>query len=400
VRRRHLQRSRGTGRHSHFAHTRTARGRRARATPPHTTRYPLRARLLRARAHPRPHFPRVAGRPPPLLSPEAHELILFVCVHATCPRERLVVVPQGRVWTDRAGGGRRQLGGACERPAAGIRSGAGCGARRPARWTHTSASRARTESSTTSAAPSPLERSVLCRWAEPRARAASPRGARGVLLACSRGEAASGVLHRRPARRRRAASAGRGGAAVWRPGLYSPRSHVERVQQVAAGEAPAREGGREGDRDRERERERERDVLGAGRWAGHGPSRVHPCPGMSATRREDAGKRRPGADRLSWSEPRRDLICTCCGAFCACVSYQVGGTMFHSFKGARNAPRGERMAGAVEAVKANARRLGGSFAVWGGLFSTFDCCFLALRSKEDPYNSIVSLPPSLIFALL
>lgn len=74
--------------------------------------------------------------------------------------------------------------------------------------------------------------------------------------------------------------------------------------------------------------------------------------------------------------------------------------MFHSFKGARNAPRGERMAGAVEAVKANARRLGGSFAVWGGLFSTFDCCFLALRSKEDPYNSIVSLPPSLIFALL
>jgi len=65
--------------------------------------------------------------------------------------------------------------------------------------------------------------------------------------------------------------------------------------------------------------------------------------------------------------------------------------MFHSFKGARNAPRGERFAGAVEAVKANARRLGGSFAVWGGLFSTFDCCFIAVRNKEDPYNSIVSL---------
>lgn len=27
---------------------------------------------------------------------------------------------------------------------------------------------------------------------------------------------------------------------------------------------------------------------------------------------------------------------------------QVGGAMFHSFKGARNAPRGERMAGAIE----------------------------------------------------
>eukprot|EP00960_Hanusia_phi_P052565 761528-Hanusia_phi.AAC.1 len=44
----------------------------------------------------------------------------------------------------------------------------------------------------------------------------------------------------------------------------------------------------------------------------------------------------------------------------------------------------------LQAVKANARRLGGSFAVWGGLFSTFDCCFIAIRSKEDPYNSIMS----------
>ena len=71
---------------------------------------------------------------------------------------------------------------------------------------------------------------------------------------------------------------------------------------------------------------------------------------------------------------------------------QVGGTFFHSYKGARNAPRGERFAGAIEAVKANARRLGGSFAVWGGLFSTFDCCLIAIRNKEDPYNSIVSPP--------
>ncbi|KAJ1484079.1 Tim17/Tim22/Tim23/Pmp24 family-domain-containing protein [Baffinella frigidus] len=68
----------------------------------------------------------------------------------------------------------------------------------------------------------------------------------------------------------------------------------------------------------------------------------------------------------------------------------VGGGLFHTFKGARNAPRGERTAGVIQAVKANARRLGGSFAVWGGLFSTFDCCFIAIRSKEDPYNSIMS----------
>lgn len=32
----------------------------------------------------------------------------------------------------------------------------------------------------------------------------------------------------------------------------------------------------------------------------------------------------------------------------------------------------------------------GNFAVWGGLFSTFDCCLMGLRGKEDPFNSIGS----------
>jgi hypothetical protein len=32
----------------------------------------------------------------------------------------------------------------------------------------------------------------------------------------------------------------------------------------------------------------------------------------------------------------------------------------------------------------------GNFAVWGGLFSTFDCCLMGLRGKEDPWNSIGS----------
>ena len=32
----------------------------------------------------------------------------------------------------------------------------------------------------------------------------------------------------------------------------------------------------------------------------------------------------------------------------------------------------------------------GSFAVWGGLFSTFDCTLIAVRGKEDPWNSIAS----------
>mmetsp|Transcript_22469 Transcript_22469/g.55398 ORF Transcript_22469/g.55398 Transcript_22469/m.55398 type:complete len:264 (-) Transcript_22469:234-1025(-) len=68
----------------------------------------------------------------------------------------------------------------------------------------------------------------------------------------------------------------------------------------------------------------------------------------------------------------------------------VGGSVFHSFKGARNSPRGERFVGAIQAVQANARRLGGSFAHWGGLFSVFDCTAAYVRGTEDPYNSIMA----------
>lgn len=34
--------------------------------------------------------------------------------------------------------------------------------------------------------------------------------------------------------------------------------------------------------------------------------------------------------------------------------------------------------------------MGGSFAVWGGLFSSFDCTLVYLRQKEDPWNSIAA----------
>ncbi|CAO3588390.1 unnamed protein product [Absidia cylindrospora] len=41
-------------------------------------------------------------------------------------------------------------------------------------------------------------------------------------------------------------------------------------------------------------------------------------------------------------------------------------------------------------MKARAPVLGGNFAVWGGLFSTFDCGLKGIRQKEDPWNSIMS----------
>ncbi|KAE8658087.1 Mitochondrial import inner membrane translocase subunit Tim17-A [Hibiscus syriacus] len=68
----------------------------------------------------------------------------------------------------------------------------------------------------------------------------------------------------------------------------------------------------------------------------------------------------------------------------------VGGAAFHFLKGTYNSPSGARLIGGTQAVRMNAPRVGGSFAVWGGLFSTFDCTMVYLRQKEDPWNSIIA----------
>lgn len=68
----------------------------------------------------------------------------------------------------------------------------------------------------------------------------------------------------------------------------------------------------------------------------------------------------------------------------------VGSSAFYFLKGIYNSPKGERMIGASQAVRMNAPRVGGSFAVWGGLFSTFDCTMVYIRQKEDPWNSIIA----------
>ncbi|KAE9586001.1 hypothetical protein Lal_00010193 [Lupinus albus] len=68
----------------------------------------------------------------------------------------------------------------------------------------------------------------------------------------------------------------------------------------------------------------------------------------------------------------------------------VGGSAFHFLKGLYNSPKGERLIGGSQAVRLNAPRVGGSFAVWGGLFSAFDCTMVYARQKEDPWNSIIA----------
>lgn len=68
----------------------------------------------------------------------------------------------------------------------------------------------------------------------------------------------------------------------------------------------------------------------------------------------------------------------------------VGGSVYHFIKGTYNSPYGGRLVGGAQAVNMNAPRLGGSFAVFGGLFSAFDCTLVYIRKKEDPWNSIIA----------
>lgn len=46
--------------------------------------------------------------------------------------------------------------------------------------------------------------------------------------------------------------------------------------------------------------------------------------------------------------------------------------------------------GSLATVKHRSPIIAGSFAVWGGLFSTIDCTLVHIRKKEDPWNSIIS----------
>eukprot|EP00041_Stephanoeca_diplocostata_P029885 m.890763 g.890763 ORF g.890763 m.890763 type:complete len:215 (-) comp23652_c1_seq15:168-812(-) len=68
----------------------------------------------------------------------------------------------------------------------------------------------------------------------------------------------------------------------------------------------------------------------------------------------------------------------------------IGGSIYHAIKGWNNSPRQKRLMGMMESVRMRAPALGGSFAVWGFMFSSFDCSLMAIRDVDDPYNAIAS----------
>lgn len=87
-------------------------------------------------------------------------------------------------------------------------------------------------------------------------------------------------------------------------------------------------------------------------------------------------------------EPCPDRIVEDCGgAFGMGV---LGGFVWNYGKGYFNSPAGDRTRGAMFSARSRAPMLGGSFAVWGGTFSSFDCTLQYIRRRDDHWNAIAS----------
>lgn len=72
--------------------------------------------------------------------------------------------------------------------------------------------------------------------------------------------------------------------------------------------------------------------------------------------------------------------------------YSIGlvmGVIWYTMKGAYYSVKEERIRGGLTLARKRAPYLGGSFAMWTGLFATSSCTMVYLREKEDPLNSIV-----------
>jgi import inner membrane translocase subunit TIM17 len=68
----------------------------------------------------------------------------------------------------------------------------------------------------------------------------------------------------------------------------------------------------------------------------------------------------------------------------------VGGSAWHFLKGVRNSPKGDMLRGGMWNMALRAPILGGNFAVWGGLFSCYDCGIQYVRRKEDHWNAVMA----------
>ena len=63
---------------------------------------------------------------------------------------------------------------------------------------------------------------------------------------------------------------------------------------------------------------------------------------------------------------------------------------FHGLRGMYISPKGQRFSGAIRSIAARAPLNGNGFALWGGLFATFDCALTSVRGRDDMWNPILA----------
>jgi len=68
----------------------------------------------------------------------------------------------------------------------------------------------------------------------------------------------------------------------------------------------------------------------------------------------------------------------------------VGGSLCYMVRGFINSPAKERIRGALTATKFRGPMIGGSFAMWGGIFSITDCLLRAVRQDDSSFNSLLA----------
>lgn len=68
----------------------------------------------------------------------------------------------------------------------------------------------------------------------------------------------------------------------------------------------------------------------------------------------------------------------------------IGGGLWHGVKGIRSASKGMRWRNFRLMVRTKAPPMGGAFAMWGGLFTTFHCLFISRGYQEGPWPAIIS----------
>jgi len=59
-------------------------------------------------------------------------------------------------------------------------------------------------------------------------------------------------------------------------------------------------------------------------------------------------------------------------------------------KGAWNAPKRQRMFSGLTHLRNRAPIMGGTFGLWGGIFSSVDCLLIYYRQKDDPFNAVAA----------